>query len=503
VPAPLLCQLTIGGRLVIPIGETPRRQHLVRVIRRTDTEFTREELGQVQFVPLIGEEGWSEGPAALTLSPAPARISTGLPQLIREQAEAVPDIETADLGALLDRLGSARVVLLGEATHGSSEFYRMRARITRELITHHGFSFVAAEADWPDAAHFDRYARRIRVPPTDRAAFTRFPTWMWCNAEVDEFVQWLRWHNDTVADPEQRVGFHGLDLYSMFTSIDAVLTYLGEVDPPAAELARRRYGCLTPWEQDPARYGEAALSGRYRACEPQVIAMLRDLLERRVDYSQRDGARFIDAAQNARLIANAERYYRVMYLGAVESWNLRDRHMFDTLEMLLHSRGPESRAVVWAHNSHVGDAAATEMSARGEFNIGHLCREAFGQAARLVGFGTDRGTVAAATNWGGPMETKSIRPALAGSYERLFAESGLAAGLVHLREPRAPTLREELLPPRLERAIGVIYRPESELQSHYFQATLPRQFDEYVWFAETHAVHPVPLAFTTASSPAA
>ncbi|MBX3261035.1 MAG: erythromycin esterase family protein [Labilithrix sp.] len=366
----------------------------------------------------------------------------------------------------------------------------MRARITRELIARRGFSFVAVEADWPDAARIDDYVLGGRRRSTlEFTPFERFPTWMWRNEEVHDFVDWLRAYN---ADhPERKVGFHGLDLYSLFTSIAAVLHYLDDVDPDAAKVARHRYGALTPWQKDPAAYGEAVLVGRYESSEHAVVAMLREMLERRVEYAQRDGDRFFDAAQNARLVADAERYYRTMYYGSRTSWNLRDEHMYGTLEALLSFYGPDAKGVVWEHNSHVGNAAATEMSVRGEHNVGQLCRTTFGHGAYVIGFGTDHGTVAAASNWDEPMQTMDVRPAHRESYERAFHESGVPALMIHLREPARSAVVEELEPPRLERAIGVIYRPDTELASHYFYATLPHQFDEYVWFDETRAVSPL------------
>jgi protein-L-isoaspartate(D-aspartate) O-methyltransferase len=492
VPKPLLEQLAVGGHLVIPIGPTPRLQRLVRVTCSAPGVHTREDLGGVQFVPLVGAEGWQEGAAAAA---RPARPRASRPavvtQLLRETAEPIADIDGERLDALLDRIGDARVVLLGEATHGTSEFYRMRARITRELVLRRGFTIVAVEADWPDAARVDHYVRHHSAPPAPWKAFTRFPTWMWRNREVEAFVQWLRAHNGGVEDRERRVGFHGLDLYSMYTSIEAVLRYLDDVDPDAARVARTRYGCLTPWQGDPAAYGRAVVSGAYRGCEGAVVAMLRDMLDKRLAYQHRDGERFLDALQNARLIANAERYYRAMYYGSRESWNLRDQHMFETLQVLLAFRGPAAKAVVWEHNSHVGNAAATEMGRRGELNVGQLARAELADAAFLVGFGTDHGTVAAATDWDGPMEIKRVVPAHAESYERLCHDAGIAAFLLALRHPRRADVRAELTPARLERAIGVIYRPETELQSHYFQAILPQQFDEYVWFDETRAVTPL------------
>jgi protein-L-isoaspartate(D-aspartate) O-methyltransferase len=405
-------------------------------------------------------------------------------------AYRIDDIETAPVDALLDRIADAQVVLIGEATHGTSEFYRMRARITKALIERRGFQFVAAEADWPDAARINEHVlggpRRTKV---DFTPFARFPTWMWRNEEVHDFVDWLRAFNADHRD--RRVGFHGLDLYSMFTSIAAVLAYLDEIDPAAARVARSRYGTLTPWQKDPSAYGAAVLVGRYESSEHAVVAMLRDMLARRLEYGRAGGERFFDAAQNARLVADAERYYRAMYYGSAASWNLRDAHMFDALRSLLAFYGSGAKGIVWEHNSHVGNATATEMSVRGEHNVGSLCRHAFGDRAYIVGFGTDRGTVAAASNWDEPMERMLVRPAHPESYERLCHETGVPAFLLHLRDPSKRAVREELLPSRLERAIGVVYRPETELESHYFFAVLPQQFDEYVWFDKTSAVRPL------------
>ena len=427
-------------------------------------------------------------------------VSSDEDMLVRklaDAAESFPSIEAADLNPLMERIGSARIVLLGEATHGTCEFYRMRERITRDLIIKKGFRFVAIEADWPDAARVDHYVRHFQYPPSEWTAFARFPTWMWRNTEVRDFVSWLRKHNGTV-ERNERVAFHGLDLYSLYDSIRSVLNYLDEVDPESAKVARERYGCLTPWQRDPATYGHAALTGSYPKCESHVVRALTDLLAKRRAYAEHDGERFLDAEQNARLVANAERYYRIMYYGSRASWNLRDSHMFETLKNLLAFHGPDSKAVVWAHNSHVGNAAATEMAARGEYNLGQLCRREFGEQAYLVGFGTHSGTVAAASEWDGPMEIKTVRPALPNSYEQLCHATGLARFMLGLRG------RDDLCGPaglgkeRLERAIGVIYRPETELASHYFRANLPQQFDEYIWFDNTRAVTPLETAMLRA-----
>lgn len=490
VPEALLSQLAPNGRLIIPIGPDESSQVLVRVTREGDS-FHEEPLTSVRFVPLIGEQGWPEAGRIVRARPTPSS-NAAVSKLVHETAEPIIDLESTPIDALLDRIGNARVVLLGESTHGTSEFYRMRARITRELIERGGFNFVAVEADWPDAARIDDYV--LGDPPRSKLDFTpfaRFPTWMWRNVEVAEFVDWLRARNLSQPDRSDRVGFHGLDLYSLFTSIAAVLSYLDDVDPDAARVARSRYGTLTPWQKDPAAYGQAVLVGRYRSSERAVVAMLRDMLDRRLDYASKDGERFFDAAQNARVVANAEGYYREMYYSSAGSWNLRDTHMFETLLSLLTFYGPGSRGVVWEHNSHVGNALATEMSARGELNVGQLCRARLGDSAYIVGFGTDHGTVAAASNWDEPMQRMRVRPAHPESYERLFHDSGLAALSLHLRDPKRPAIREELLFPRMERAIGVVYRPDTELASHYFVASLPHQFDELVWFDETRAVEPL------------
>ena len=492
IPESLKEQLKIGGRLVIPVGRDPRVQELVRITRVSENRYDREDLADVRFVPLIGQEGWApteRNRARATPVPAFTRIiKESLAQKIAAYCEPFESLETAQFDRLMARIGDAKVVLLGEASHGTSEFYRMRDRITRELIATKGFQFVAIEGDWPDAARVDHYVRHLEYPPSEWTAFARFPTWMWRNEEVRTFVEWLRAHNAALK-PDDRVAFHGLDLYSLYDSIRAVLKYLDEIDPSTAQVARERYGCLTPWQSDPATYGHAALTGAYPTCESEVAVVLTDLLHKRRAYADRDGERFMDAVQNARLIANAEQYYRIMYYGSRASWNLRDSHMFETLKTLLAFYGPKAKAIVWAHNSHIGDASATEMFARGEYNIGHLCRKEFGNRVYAVGFGTDSGTVAAASNWDGPMETKSVLPSIPESYERCCHDSEIPSFCLDLHQSSingAADLRK----PRLERAIGVIYRPETELASHYFQAILPQQFDEYIWFDKTRAVTP-------------
>ncbi|WP_207461361.1 erythromycin esterase family protein [Azospirillum sp. SYSU D00513] len=417
-----------------------------------------------------------------------------VPKMIAEQARPLPDPDDPDFAAAFDSLGEARVVLLGEASHGTSEFYRARAAITRRLVEKHGFTIIAVEADWPDAAHLDAFIRGgLRPSQADGPPFGRFPTWMWRNEEVAALIGWLRAHNETVPEMERKAGFFGLDLYSLNSSTQAVLAYLERIDPETAKEARRRYSCFEPWLRRPEVYGHMTMAEGFGLCEDGVLKVLRDLLEKQLDYMRQGGTAYFDAAQNARVVASAERYYRSMYRSDDDSWNLRDTHMADTLDALLSWR-PDGKtapkAVVWAHNSHIGDARETGMSDRGELNLGQLCRERHGDAVRLVGFGTHTGTVAAATDWDDPMEVKKVLPSRPDSVERLFHDSGLPRLALDLRA--APEeLRELLATPLLERYIGVIYRPETERWSHYVESRLSRQFDQYVFFDQTRAVTPI------------
>ena len=483
VPEPLKRQLAIGGRLVVPVGGESL-QTLLCVTRKGEEEWVEDDLGGVRFVPLIGAHGrWEDGNRAAS-SHRPAR-DLSLPECIAEAAEPLPDPdEDAHFAEWFDRYADRRVVLLGEASHGTQEFYAARAAITRRFVERHGFTIVAVEADWPDAAAIDRYIRHRPHRPDTPAPFQRFPTWMWRNTEVDRLIHDLRAINEP-RPADRMAGFYGLDIYNMSGSIEAVLAYLDEHDPEAAAIARERYGCLTPWQAEPATYGRAALSRGYAECEREVVAQCRDLLERALE----DGEGLFGAAMNARLVASAERYYRIMYYGGAESWNLRDAHMADTLDHLLAQGGPDAKALVWAHNSHIGDARATEMGrVRNEHNIGQLARERWGDETALIGFGTHRGTVTAADDWDSPRKTKRVLPSRSDSYERQCHDSGVARFLLDLTPGKHEALRRRLAEPRLERFIGVIYRPETERWSHYSQAVLPEQFDAYVWFDETRAL---------------
>ncbi len=396
-------------------------------------------------------------------------------EAVRESARPLTG-SARDYDALMDVVGDARFALLGEASHGTHEFYRERAEITKRLITEKGVTAVAVEADWPDAYRVNRYVRGVSDDAdaqTALADFRRFPTWMWRNTDVVD----------------------GLDLYSLRASMDAVLRYLEKVDPDAAKRARARYACFDHVGGDTQAYGFLAASGLARSCEDEVVGQLVELQERAADYARRDGQVAEDelfyAEQNARLVKDAEAYYRAMFLAEVPSWNLRDRHMADTLDALVAhlERQGDARIVVWAHNSHLGDARATEMRQRGELNVGQLVRERYGRDAVLVGFTTHHGTVTAASDWGGPAERKRVRPALPGSYEAMFHATELARFLLACRDD--DKVSEGLRDPGLERAIGVIYRPDTERGSHYFYARLPDQFDAVLHFDETRAVEPL------------
>mgnify|MGYP003654544669 CR=1 FL=1 len=482
IPESLKRQLVVGGNLVMPVGP-PGEQKLCKVCRLAEDRFESADLGEVMFVPLVGEQGWREdgSRAATNHTPGAAR-NQSLPEMIAAAAEPLPAFDDPALGRMFDRYAERRVVLLGEASHGTSEFYQARTAITRHLIEHHEFNIVAVEADWPDAAIIDRYVRHRQPWPGTEKPFQRFPTWMWRNTDVQALIHWLRAHNGSVAHKGRRAGFYGLDLYNMSGSIGAVLDYLDRVDPEAARVARERYGCLTPWQKNPATYGRAALSRGYAECEQAVVEQCRDLMRKRLDYTEGDGDAFLDATQNARLISSAERYCRIMYYGGAESWNLRDTHMFETLQHLLEAKGSKSKAIIWAHNSHIGDARYTDMGiTRDELNIGQLTRQSFGREAALIGFGTHAGTVAAATDWDGDLEIKRVNPSHRDSYERQFHDSGQGRFLLDLSPGVHEPLRRRLAEPRLERFIGVIYRPDTELWSHYSQDVLPEQFDAFVW----------------------
>ena len=415
--------------------------------------------------------------------------------VVREAARPLVG-EIDDYDPLMKVVGDASLVLIGEASHGTHEFYRERAQITKRLIKEKGFAAVAVEADWPDAYRINRYVRGLGTDADAvdaLAGFKRFPAWMWRNADVLDFVGWLRTYNDHLPLQSTRVGFYGLDLYSLHTSIAAVLDYLDHIDPEAAQRARARYACFDHFGKDEQTYGYATGLGLAESCEEEVVSQLVEMHRRAAEFARRDGRiaadEFFYASQNARLVLNAERYYRSMFLGRVSSWNLRDRHMVETLESLRQYLGAQAKIVVWAHNSHLGDARATSMGQEGEWNVGQIVRELHDKDAILIGLTTHHGTVTAASNWDGPAERKRVRSALANSYEAIFHDVNVPRFLLTFRNTDHVT--SALKEPMLERAIGVIYRPETERASHYFRARLASQFDAVLHFDETRAVEPL------------
>src|SRR5205809_1310985 len=417
---------------------------------------------------------------------------------VKEEAH-VFEGTTRDYDPLLELIAEARFCWRGEATHGTHEFYRERAQITKRLIKEKGFTAIAVEADWPDAFRVNRYVRGLgedRSGDQALSGFKRFPTWMWRNTVVLDFIQWLREYNSSLHINAAKVGFYGLDLYSLYTSIEAVLGYLNKIDPPAAKRARYRYSCFEHFAEDTQAYGYAANFVLTESCERDVIEQLIELRRRATDYASRDGRvaqdEFFFAEQNARLVLNAERYYRSMFRGRVESWNLRDQHMAETLDALvghLNAQGQPAKVAVWEHNSHLGDARATYMADYGELNVGQLVRYQYGPEAVLIGFTTFTGAVTAASDWDGPAERKRVRPALPNSYEATFHDVDAPNFLLPLRDRGAASIA--VRDPRLERAIGVIYLPQTERQSHYFEARLSDQFDAVIHFDETHALEPL------------
>lgn len=421
-----------------------------------------------------------------------------LTKAIHEVAHPLTGAAT-DYDPLIELIGDARFVLLGEASHGTHEFYQARAEITKRLITEKGFNAVAVEADWPDAYRVNHYVRGVGNDATAAealAGFKRFPVWMWRNTDVLNFIEWLHTHNATLPQNARKAGFYGLDLYSLYTSIEAVILYLDQVDPAAAKRARYRYSCFEHFGEDTQAYGYATGFDLAKSCEDEAVNQLIELRQHMAEYANRDGRvaedDFFYAEQNARLAKDAEEYYRTMFQGRVSSWNLRDRHMAGTLRALaehLNRHGGGTKIVVWEHNSHLGDARATAMGNDGELNVGQLVREQYDKDAVLVGFSTYSGTVTAASDWDEPHERKRVRPALPGSYEALFHDTGVANFLLNLHGDGEVV--KGLHGPRLERAIGVIYLPQTERISHYFNAHLPEQFDAVIHFDETHAVEPL------------
>jgi erythromycin esterase-like protein/predicted phosphoribosyltransferase len=494
------------GRIVVAVPAAPKStcQELGAMVDEmvcatTPSPFFAVGVSYWDFTQTTDEEVRDLLRAAATSIPAQERVLSDT-DLIR--STAIPTEDGAPSAeALFDLVGDAHVVLIGEASHGTDDFYAARAAMTRRLIEDKGFCAVAVEADWPDAYRVNRYVRgRSDDSGAEEAmrGFQRFPTWMWRNAVALDFVGWLREHNDRLGDERSKAGFYGLDLYSLYRSIDEVITYLDEVDPEAARRARERYACFDHYGTDDGQtYGLAAALGAGETCEDHVIEQLVDLQRHGREYARRDGLLAADeqfyAEQNAKVVKNAATYYRSMFTGRVLSWNVRDRHMVDTLDAvqthLSRQRGEPAKVVVWEHNSHLGDARATEMAAQGEVNVGQLVREGWSGDCRSIGFTTFTGTVTAADDWGGEAQRKWVRPALSGSVEELFHQVGQKEFMLSFAT--ATQAAERLRAARLERAIGVIYRPDTERQSHYFRARVADQFDAVIHIDDTRALEPL------------
>ena len=477
VPDTIKKQLKIGAKVLAPVGPDWAHVMLETIERISESEYVTKALRDNYFIPKpklipkIGTEIYPEN------------------EIIDEigiSSIAFKTIKKFPIEGLLERIGDAKVVLLGEASHGTSEFYATRQEITKALIEKKGFNIVCAEADWSDAEQINNYVRN-QYQSQDWMPFARFPEWMWKNKDILDFVEWLKKYN---SKHNNTIGFYGLDLYGLENSIDLVINYLEDIDPELAALAKVRYSCIMPYMSNPTVYGKLVKTKKLESCEKAVLKMLFDLLKNKnkLNHSQA----YFYAYQNATVVVDAERYYKAMYYGSAESWNLRDFHMFYTLKSLLSYYSKDSKAVVWAHNSHIGNALATEMYARGEINIGHLCKEHFGSKSYHIGFGTHTGTVAAAKNWGEPMQVMPINDSVTESYEQLCHKTNVTNFTLPLREEHSEKkLRGFLSTPRLQRAIGVVYKPKTELMSHYFQAVLPSQYDEYIWFNKTKAITPL------------
>ncbi len=397
----------------------------------------------------------------------------------------------ADLDPLLQRIGDAHYVLLGEASHGTSEYYTWRARISQRLIEEKGFRFIAVEGDWPDLYLVNQYVKgqqgSARSAREVLNAYGPWPTWMWANEEVVGLVEWLRSYNEGKPE-EKKAGFYGLDVYSLWESVMAAGKYLERVDPKAAPVAQRASKCFKPYSKDALEYASAAARGQ-AGCRDEAAALLRRLRDKATEYRKDDPEAFFNAEQNALIVKNAERYFSSVVEGDATSWNVRDHHMTDTLDRLVAHHGEGARAIVWQHNTHIGDARATDMARSGMVNVGQLVRERHGaRDVVLVGFGSYRGTVIAADEWGEQAKRMMVPPAAEDSYEAAFHEAGKEDKLLILSGAAA---RGALMERRGHRAIGVVYDPAFEAYGNYVPTVLPRRYDAFLYIDESHALRPL------------
>jgi erythromycin esterase len=409
-----------------------------------------------------------------------------------------------DIDPLLEHIGDARYVLLGEASHGTSEFYTWRAQITKRLIQEKGFSFIAVEGDWPDCYRVNRYAKGRENSGSSAYellhAFSRWPTWMWANKEMVDLIEWLTSHNKRVRKEDKKVGFYGLDVYSLWESLDAVVQYLRKNYPDAMKSAIEAYRCFEPYGRDVEGYSRAT-SFIPESCEDEVMDMLIDLRQKskeedddgRPKHDEREA--YFNAEQNAVVAKNAELYYRTMMHGGAASWNVRDRHMMNTLARLMKFHGRNAKSIVWAHNTHIGDARATDMRRTKMVNLGQLVREQAGRdKVALLGFGTYKGSVIAAKEWGEPMERMIVPPAIEGSWDsflhRLDSDNvGENKLLTFADIDKIET--GPLIESKGQRAIGVVYNPSYERYGNYVETILPARYDAFLFIDQTHALHPL------------
>lgn len=406
---------------------------------------------------------------------------------------ALPLEKPMDLNPLLDRIGNARYVLLGEASHGTSEYYQWRAQISQRLIREKGFSFIAVEGDWPDCYRVNRYIKGFSDTGADAHevldAFNRWPTWMWANEEIVQLAEWLREHNAGLSD-NKKVGFFGLDVYSLWESLYAVLGYLRKYDPSLLWAARRAFQCFEPFGEDPQHYARSTVLVP-SSCENEVVSLLKELHAKKPQYCSENREGYFTTEQNALVVKNAEAYYRAMVRGGPESWNIRDRHMTETLERLIEQHGPNSKAIIWEHNTHIGDARATDMADEGMVNVGQIIREQHcDDGVFLVGFGSHHGTVIAGKDWEAPMEEMRVPGGREGSWEDVLHRAGAVDKLLLLEDMQD---NDNCFTERGHRAIGVVYHPEYEHLGNYVPTVLPRRYDAFCYFDETHALHPLHL----------
>ena len=396
-----------------------------------------------------------------------------------------------DLEPLFDHIGDARIVMLGEASHGTHEYYTWRSYISKKLIEEKGFNFIAVEGDWPDCYRLNRYIKNYAGSSKDAFdvlhAFNRWPTWMWANWEILALAKWLKRNNSTLP-ANKKVGFYGLDVYSLWESMESIMQYLKSTDPDALKVAEDALKCFDPFRKDEGQSYARASQFVPELCQDEVVHLLKEIRQKLSSYNT-DHENVFSAEQNALVTVNAEKYYRAMIKGGPHSWNVRDRHMADTLTRLLKFHGKNSKVIVWEHNTHIGDARATDMTIEGMFNIGELARLEYpAEDVILVGFGSYKGTVMAGKSWGAAMKEMNVPAAAKNSWEYLLHRAGNDDKLLLMQDFTGDAFMENHIG---HRAIGVIYNPEYEYPGNYVPTILPLRYDAFIYIDETMALHPL------------